>query len=64
MSQTSDIIESYSYMGTTNQSKLSIECAALGLHDGLYVCNSQPFNGSEIVLSKQIDVKIFGEFYI
>lgn len=61
ISRTSDIIESYSFMGTTNQSKLSIDCAQLGLHDGLYVCSAQPLNQSEIILNKQIDVKIFGE---
>ncbi|XP_054162093.1 tyrosine-protein phosphatase 69D-like [Oppia nitens] len=60
ISQTPDIIESYSHStSATNHSKLTIECAVQLVHDGIYVCNGQQINGSKQITRKETNVTIF-----
>ncbi len=61
ISTISDIIESY--MPSTNQSKLTIECATFQ-HQGSYACNVQQINESELIYRKETNVKIFSEYSI
>ncbi|CAG2164165.1 unnamed protein product, partial [Oppiella nova] len=53
---------SYSHSsGATNHSKLSVECAAQTVHDGLYVCNARHTNTSQpnTLYTQAANVSIF-----
>ena len=65
ISQSSDIIESYSHSsGATNHSKLSVECAAQTVHDGVYVCNARHTNTSQpnTLYTQAANVSIFSQY--